>query len=106
MIANRRSMHAMFKLCWKGYAAASIVAVATGCFVLLAMGRIPFCKCGIVSLWSSDTQSNQQSQQFADPYTFTHIIHGALLYAVLWLVLGKRVPIGARFVVAVILESA
>jgi hypothetical protein len=73
--------------------------------VLLAMGRIPFCKCGIISLWSSDVQSNQQSQQLTDPYTFTHIIHGAILYGLLWLIFGKRVPTASRFLLAAALES-
>jgi hypothetical protein len=69
------------------------------------MDRIPFCKCGIVSLWSGDIYSNQNSQQFTDPYTFTHVIHGVLLYGLLWLIGGKRMPPGAMLVWAVALES-
>ena len=32
-------------------------------------------------IWSSE-----QSQRFADPYTFSHTIHGMVFYAFLWLV--------------------
>jgi hypothetical protein len=49
----------------------------------LAMGRALTCRCDIVALWSGDITSNQNSQQFADPYSFTHITHGVLLF---WLV--------------------
>ena len=69
------------------------------------MDRTPFCKCGIVSLWSADVLSNQNSQQFTDPYTFTHVIHGALLYGFVLLVAGKRISAGAMLVWAVALES-
>ena len=37
-------------------------------------------------------------------FTFTHILHGVLIYALVWLVGRKRLPAGARFVAAVVLE--
>jgi hypothetical protein len=61
--------------------ALGIVVVAI--LILLSMGRIPFCKCGIISVWSADVISSSQSQQFADPYTFTHVIHGIAFYFLL-----------------------
>ncbi len=39
-----------------------------------------------------------------DPYTFSHVTHGVLWYGLLALV-AKRLPVGARFVLAVALES-
>ncbi len=83
----------------------SVAIMSAAALALVAMGRIPFCKCGLIRLWSSDIYSNQQSQQFTDPYTFTHIIHGALLYASLWFCLGKRLHVAALFLMAVGLES-
>jgi len=69
------------------------------------MGRIPFCKCGIISWWSGDIWSNQNSQQFADPYTFTHILHGTIFYFLLWLAFGKKFSPWARLVLAVLIEG-
>ena len=85
---------------------AVIAILASTALVELRMGRLPFCKCGVIRPWSGDIWSNQNSQQFADPYTFTHILHGALIYALVWLIAGKRLPAGGRFVLAVFLESA
>jgi len=86
------------------YILAVIAILAFTALVELRMGRPPFCKCGIIRPWSGEIWSNQNSQQLADPYTFTHILHGVLIYALVWLVGRKRPPAGARFVAAVVLE--
>ena len=70
-----------------------------------SMGRLPFCKCGIISLWSGNIWSNQNSQQLVDPYSFTHVLHGVMWYALLWLVFRNRVPTGMRLVLAVLVEG-
>jgi hypothetical protein len=70
-----------------------------------SMGRLVFCKCGMIRLWSGNIWSNQNSQQLTDPYTFTHILHGVLFYGLLWLVCGNRVNAGVRLVFAVLIES-
>jgi len=70
-----------------------------------SMGRLSFCKCGTIALWSGNIWSNQNSQQLADPYTLSHILHGVLFYGLLWLALGKRVPAGMRLVLAVFIEA-
>lgn len=75
-------------------------------FIEFMMGRLLFCKCGVVSLWSGDIWSNQNSQQLWDPYTFTHILHGVLFYFFLWWAFGKRCAVSQRLVLAVVLESA
>jgi hypothetical protein len=72
---------------------------------LFAMGRLPFCRCGVIAVWSGDIWSNQNSQQLFDPYTFTHVLHGAAIYAALWLALGSRTSAATRLVLAVALES-
>jgi len=74
--------------------------------ILFSMGRIPFCKCGVISIWSSDVVSNQQSQQLADPYTFTHVIHGIAFYFLLWLILGRRLTAVQRLLLAIGIEGA
>ena len=85
-----------------------LLIVITATLAALAewhMGRLFFCKCGIISFWSGDIWSNQNSQQLADPYTFTHIVHGVIFYFLLWLAFGKRLPAWARLLLAVLLES-
>jgi hypothetical protein len=70
-----------------------------------SMGRLPFCKCGVIRLWSGNIWSSQNSQQLTDPYTFTHVLHGVLWYCLLWLVFRNRLPAGLRLVFAVAMES-
>lgn len=85
--------------------AALCAALAAGAAVLLlAMGRTPWCECGTLRLWSGDAWGPENSQHLLDPYTFTHLTHGVLFYALLRLAAG-RLGIGARLVVAVALEA-
>lgn len=72
-------------------------------FVLYAMGRVPFCECGTISLWSGDINSAENSQQIFDPYTFSHITHGLLFFLFFSLF---RIPLWKKFLLAVAAESA
>ena len=73
--------------------------------VLHAMGRPSICTCGTVKLWHGIVDSAENSQQFADWYSLSHVVHGILFYAGLWLPWRRR-PVAARFVVAVLVEAA
>lgn len=86
---------------------AGIVAllVALSAALLVAMGRPLVYQRGPVRLWSGDVQSDQNSQQLADPYTLTHVSHGVLLFGLVSLV-GRRLRVGTRIVVALALECA
>ncbi len=95
----------MRKLAWKFYLPAIAVLMATTALIELHMGRLPFCKCGVIRFWAGNIWSNENSQQFTDPYTFTHILHGVIFYALLRLATGRRLPLGARLLLAVLLES-
>ena len=87
------------------YVAITLAILAGAAVILLAMGRTPWCRCGSIKVWTSDAWGPENSQQFTDPYTFTHITHGVLLYCLLQLV-ARRQPLGVRFLLAVAAESA
>jgi hypothetical protein len=81
------------------------VVMATG-VVEWGMGRTVLSKSGAIYLWIKETNSAETSQQLADWYSFTHIIHGILLYGLIWLVTGRKVSVGPRLLLAVVAECA
>lgn len=82
--------------------AVAILAVAAT--ILLAMGRNPICTCGTIGLWVGERDSAETSQMLADWYSLSHIVHGLLFYAALWLV-ARRWPVEWRFLTALLLEA-
>lgn len=84
---------------------AGLAVVAAAAAILLAMGRSPICTCGTIKLWVGEANSADNSQQVADWYTLSHIIHGFLFYWLLTLA-APRVPPGGRLVAAIVVEAA
>jgi hypothetical protein len=82
-----------------------LALVVVTAIIETGMGRPLTYRNGPVRLWVGDVNSDQNSQQLFDPYTFTHIVHGALFYGLTRAVMGPA-SIGARVAVAVALESA
>ena len=84
---------------------ALLAAAAAMAGVLLAMGRLPVCACGTVKLWYGAANGAEGSQHLADWYSPSHLIHGLLFYA-LFRALAPRTPLGARALMAALLEAA
>ncbi len=82
--------------------AVAILTVAAA--ILLAMGRHPICTCGTVDLWIGSRDSPHTSQMLLDWYSLSHIVHGLLFYALLWLLL-RRVDVNWRFLAALGIEA-
>jgi hypothetical protein len=82
-----------------------LAVVALAAILELAMGRTPVYEHGPVRLWSGEVQSDQNSQQIADPYTLTHVSHGVVLYGLTRLALGPSRS-WLRATVTVALEAA
>lgn len=85
------------------------LSLAVGVVILLAvtewaMGRLPLGPDGKFGLWEGDIWSSGCSQRLADAYAFSHIIHGMFFYFLLWLV-ARRLPLSARYLIAVLLEA-
>ena len=73
--------------------------------LLWAEGRMLLCSCGEFKFWVGDTCSSSNSQQLFDPYSFTHILHGVLLFwlmALLW----RRLAPSTQLCLALALEAA
>lgn len=83
---------------------ALVIAAAAG--IEYAMGRQPICKCGYIKLWHAARGDSEMSQHLADWYTYSHVLHGVIFYFLLWLVFRGRLSVGARLVLATLIEGA
>jgi hypothetical protein len=82
-----------------------VLIILTTAFVEFSMGRRIWGVGGIAGFWSGDIWSEHNSQFLLDPYTFTHISHGILFYAILSLAFGTW-PVTMRLMLAAGLEGA
>lgn len=62
--------------------------------ILLAMGRQLWCSCGTMAPWSWQIYSEHNSQHLIDPYSFTHVLHGVVFFAVLWPLRNRSIRVG------------
>ena len=86
-------------------AVAAILIIAAAGLILLAMGRNPICTCGTIDLWVGTRDGPKTSQMLSDWYSPSHVVHGLLFYAALWLV-ARRWPVETRFLIALLAEAA
>ena len=90
---------------WRFDLALGVAIVLATVALELAMGRHATYANGPIRLWVGDVNSDQNSQQLTDPYTFSHVIHGALFYGLTHLTMG-RASFGAKLLVALTIEAA
>jgi hypothetical protein len=86
-----------------------IILIFIGTLALLAtlelsMGRLFFGPDGRFGLWEGSIWSSENSQRLADPYSFSHIVHGISFYGILWLV-ARKLPMERRLLVALFIET-
>ena len=95
------------KPCVKGTRPGWVVALVlvAAVFQLRQQGRVWWCSCGKWNLWAGDIWSAHNSQHVLDPYSFTHVLHGLLLF---WLLTWtfKRIAFPWRLTLAILIEAA
>ena len=69
------------------------------------MHRLPISASHHITLWASTT-SPELSQQIADAYSFSHIIHGLAFYAILRLATRRKISLPLCFFLAMLAECS
>jgi hypothetical protein len=82
-----------------------IATLVVTALILATMGRLWIAASGRVMLYAADTWSADNSQHFADAYTFAHAIKGVAFF---WLLaaLFRRLSVGWRMWIATMIEAA
>lgn len=83
---------------------AIVASFAATALMLRLEGRLWFCACGSIQIWSGQICSANNSQHFLDPYSFTHVLHGFLFF---WLIawLLSRLRANWQLALAVAVEA-
>jgi hypothetical protein len=89
---------------------AAALAICAGIMLLSAailafMGHVLICKCGTIKLWHLSRSDSETSQHLTDWYTYSHILHGIILYWLTGVVAQGRLSVAARLVIATALEA-
>ena len=88
----------------KTWPSLAIITVLTAtAFQLHHQGRLWICACG-PRFWSANVCSSENSQQFLDPYSFTHVLHGVVFFILLKLLLPRVRPMW-RLCLAIAIEA-
>ena len=83
---------------------AIVVVLVCTAYLLRSQGRLWWCSCDYLLLWSGDPWSSDNSQHLLDPYSFTHVLHGFFLCGLLALI-APRVSPAWRLWLAVCIEA-
>ena len=85
------------------YCAIAAVLLVVQIAVLHAFGQPFMAASGEIRLWVNDPFSPDNSQQLADWYSFSHVIHGFIFFVLLRFA-APRLPVGARLLIAMAVE--
>jgi hypothetical protein len=90
------------RMAWTWFVLAAFLACSV--YYLHLQGRPWWCACGQPYPWSGEVNSRHNSQHLADPYSFTHVLHGVIFYGLLaW---GfPRTSWTVRFQLATVIET-
>jgi len=75
---------------WPRLGIIAVLLFAT--FLLRREGRLWICSCGQFLIWAGKVCSSNNSQQFLDPYSFTHVLHGFLYCWLMTWLLPRLTP--------------
>jgi len=78
------------KKIWPRLGIIAVLLFAT--FLLRSEGRLWICSCGQFLFWAGKVCSTNNSQQFLDPYSFTHVLHGFLYCWLIAWILPRLTP--------------
>jgi hypothetical protein len=67
-------------------------------------GRRWWCRCGRLTPWTGDIWSAHNSQHLLDPYSFTHVEHGLIFWAIMR-PLARWIRPGHRLILAMAVET-
>jgi len=84
-----------------GVGAALLIGIQVA--ILHGFGQPLLAASGHILLWVSDPRSPDTSQQLADWYSFSHLIHGFIFFGLTKLI-APRLPFGARLLMAMATE--
>ncbi len=83
---------------------AIVMVLVVTAYQLRSQGRLWWCSCEYLLLWSGDPWSSDNSQHLLDPYSFTHVLHGFVLCGLLALIAPRVSPVW-RLWLAVSIEA-
>jgi len=92
-----------------GYALAAASLLGLQALVLHGLGQPLIAASGKILFWVGDPRSAETSQQLADWYSFSHIVHGFIFFGLLRLLAPRRYavaidPFAARLLIAMGIE--
>ena len=89
---------------YRGTLLICLAILAAQALIEHGLGRLTLGPDGKLGWWDGDIWGSENSQRVADAYSFSHIAHGILFFALLWLV-ARKLPLSTRFLMAVLLEA-